>query len=76
MFEGNCALVNAEAYLLGDLSGGHVMMVADNVDHNTRRLDGKNTFYGMGMIAAITPHRSIDHLIPRKKIFSYFLANY
>ena len=69
MFEGNCALVNAAAYLLGDLSGGHVMMVADNVDHNTRTLDGKNTFHGMGMIAAITPHRSIDRLIPRKKVF-------
>ena len=69
MFEGNCALVNAAAYLLGDLSGGHVMMVADNVDHDTRTLDGKNTFHGMGMIAAITPHRSIDRrLIPRKKV--------
>ena len=68
MFEGNCALVNAAAYLLGDLSGGHVMMVADNVDHNTRTLDGKNTFHGMGMIAAIIPHRSIDRLNPRKKV--------
>ena len=26
--------------------------VADNVDHNTATLDGKNTFHGMGIIAA------------------------
>ena len=28
---------------------------ADNVDHNVRTLDGKNTFHGMGIIAAFTP---------------------
>ena len=26
--------------------------VADNVDHNTTTLDGKNTFHGMGIIGA------------------------
>ena len=28
--------------------------VADNFDHNIATLDGKGTFHGMGMIAAIT----------------------
>ena len=28
---------------------------ADNVDHNSRTLDGHNTFHGMGMIVVITP---------------------
>ena len=28
---------------------------ADNVDHNVRTLDGKNTFHGMGIIATVTP---------------------
>ena len=28
---------------------------ADNVDHNSRTLDGRNTFHGMGIIAAVTP---------------------
>ena len=27
---------------------------ADNVDHNTRTLDGKDTFHGMGMIAIVS----------------------
>ena len=57
---GNCALVNVAAYLLGYLSGGHVMIVVDNVDRNTRTLDGKNTFHGMGMIAAIHTKVLID----------------
>ena len=30
---------------------------ADNVDHNLRTLDGKDTFHGMGMIAAISKAR-------------------
>lgn len=28
---------------------------ADNVDHNIRTIDGKNTFHGMGIIVGITP---------------------
>ena len=30
---------------------------ADNVDHNIISLDGKGTFHGMGMIAALTPRK-------------------
>ena len=29
--------------------------VGDNVDHNTKTLDGLNTFHGMGLIATSTP---------------------
>lgn len=36
---------------------GHFMQyAADNVDHNIRSLDGKNTFHGMGIIATVTPN--------------------
>ena len=28
-----------------------MQFVADNVDHNSRTLDGMNTFHGMGIIA-------------------------
>ena len=30
-----------------------LMFMADNVDHNLCTLDGKGTFHGMGMIAAL-----------------------
>ena len=32
-----------------------IQFSADNVDHNVRTIDGKNTFHGMGMIACVTP---------------------
>ena len=32
-----------------------VQFVGDNVDHNTRTLDGHNTFHGTGIIATLTP---------------------
>ena len=35
-----------------------VQYVADNVDHNIRTNDGKNTFHGMGIIATITPRNT------------------
>jgi len=31
-----------------------VQYIADNVEHNTRTLDGMGTFHGMGIIATIT----------------------
>ena len=36
--------------------GSFVQWTADNVDHNCRTLDGKNTFHGMGIVASVTPH--------------------
>ena len=32
-----------------------VLFAAVNVDHNIVTLDGKGTFHGMGMLAAVTP---------------------
>ena len=32
-----------------------MQFVADNVDHNSRTLDGMNTFHGMGIIVAVSP---------------------
>ena len=42
--------------------------VADNIDHNTATLDGKNTFHGMGIIAASIGNGSFScKRIPRGK---------
>ena len=34
-----------------------LLFAGDNVDHNILTIDGKGTFHGMGIIAAITPGR-------------------
>lgn len=50
----NCAAPN----LLGkdiDVLNSALLFAADSVDHNILNTDGKGTFHGMGMIAAITP---------------------
>ena len=44
--------------------------VADNVDHNTSTLDGKNTFHGMGIIATTTPGTKRANPIPRLQVTS------
>lgn len=44
-----------------------IKYVADNVDHNLRTLDGKNTFHGMGIIS-IYPNLQVENSkIPRIK---------
>ena len=45
-----------------------VQYAADNVDHNSRTLDGHNTFHGMGMIVVITPENQCTKPIPRVKV--------
>ena len=42
--------------------------VVDNVNHNLRNLDGKNTFHGMGIIATATPGTSQVRQVPRMKV--------
>jgi hypothetical protein len=42
------------------------LFVADNVDHNSITLDGKGTFHGMGMIAALTPGIKRTYLLDRR----------
>ena len=69
LFEKNSALVN-KTELHGLDQGAFVHHIADNADHNTRTLDGKNTFHGMGIIATITPSpKAITRMtIPRKQV--------
>ena len=45
-----------------------MLFAADNVDHNILTLDGKDTFHGMGMVAATTPGKQNSRKIPRKKV--------
>ena len=40
----------------------------DNVDHNVRTLDDKDTFHGMGMICTTTTGTKRKRYVPRKKI--------
>ena len=45
-----------------------IQYIADNVDHNIATLDGKDTFHGMGIIAATTNQRGniIKELIVKR----------
>lgn len=47
----------------------------DNVDHNVRSIDGKNTFHGMGIITAVTPASSADRPIRREHVTSQEIAS-
>ncbi|EDO49780.1 predicted protein [Nematostella vectensis] len=47
-----------------------VQYIADNVDHNTRTLDGSGTFHDMGIIAVITPSLIGKKLIPKRDVTS------
>ena len=38
---------------------------ADNVDHNIKSLDGKNTFHGMGITSVFTPGINVETRIRR-----------
>ena len=44
-----------------------MQFVADNVDHNIRTIDDRDTFHGMGIIASVTPGTKISRTIPRLK---------
>ena len=48
--------------------GQFVQYVADNVDHNIHTIDGKYTFHGMCLIAAVTPSVRSHRGIPRLKV--------
>jgi hypothetical protein len=37
------------------LTSFHLQYIADNVDHNIRTINGHCTFYGMGIVASVTP---------------------
>ena len=57
MFETNAAVTSGTELNIPDRDC-LVQYVADNVDHNIRTIDGKNTFHGMGIIATITPRNT------------------
>ena len=48
--------------------GSFVQFSADNVDHNSRTIDGYDTFHGMGIIACNTPGIPFNMSLPRREI--------
>ena len=54
-----------------------LQFVADNVDHNTDTLDGKQTFHGMGMISCLTPKATgfFGRKILRKDVSAEDISN-
>lgn len=63
-----CAANTQGADIPGFTSDHVIQHVADNVDHNSRTLDGFNTFHGMGIVAAVTPAVKFQTPIPRVSI--------
>ena len=49
---------------------GMMLFAADNVDHNIVTLDGKGTFHGMEMMAAVTPGKQRHRVVPKRKAFT------
>ena len=60
-----CASVTASETPTNHDPRTFVQYAADNVDHNIRTLDGKNTFHGMGIIGAFTPGINVETRIKR-----------
>ena len=66
MFNNNAAL--SQGTDIPSFNGKFAQYAADNVDHNTRTLDGHNTFHGMGMIAVVTPGTKHSRNVARRKV--------
>ena len=62
------AAVSQETDIPGYTPGQFVQYSADNVDHNSRTLDGTGTFHGMGIIASITPGTRATVVISKRKV--------
>ena len=58
----------------GFASGHFVQFVANNVGHNSRTLDGMETFHGMDIIAAVSPGIKTCTPIPRVTVSAEDLA--
>ncbi|KAG7178151.1 hypothetical protein Hamer_G003931 [Homarus americanus] len=67
-FEKNAADSVAPDLLVDDIDllDMTFLFAGDNVDHNILTIDGRRTFHGMGIIAALTLGRTKDHVIPRR----------
>ena len=50
------------------VAGSLLHLIADNVDHNAKTLDGENVVHMMGQMGAITPAAPIKKQIQRNKI--------
>lgn len=75
-FEKNAAnMFFEESMDLTEVPDLALLFAADNVDHNTATLDGKNTFHGMGMIAAYNPSIHKHKCMPRKNTSSLDLVD-
>ena len=57
--ERNAAKVHGTDLPCQNDSPRFVQYSADNVDHNIRTLDRNGTFHGMGIIASVTPERTL-----------------
>ena len=68
-FEKNACVVN-EFQTNTISSNMHIQYIADNIDHNTRTLDGFNTFHGIGIIASITSQSKISGKVPRNVVLN------
>ena len=69
-FEKNAADIVAVHMLGEDVNsqGIAVQCTGHNVDHSIHTSDGKDTFHGRGMVAALTPGRTANPIIPRQSI--------
>ena len=65
-FEKNAAV--ASQPVIDEHTSQFMQYIADNVDHQTRTLDGHGTFHGMGSVVAITPAAKASLIIPRIEI--------
>ena len=45
-----------------------MLFTGDNVDYNILTIDWKGAFRGMGIIAALTPRKQPDIVVPRKQV--------
>ena len=68
-YESNAA-VSRGVDIPGNIKENFIQYIADNVDHNTRTIDGHNTFHGMGIIAGITPVNKGIKPVPRVNVTS------
>ena len=49
-------------------NGAFIQWSVDNVDHNLGTLDGKGTFYGMGIVVVVLPSGCFSQLIQITKL--------
>ena len=69
-FEENAAISFSQSMSDFEINNNeHTLLFAgDNVDHNIMTIDGKGSFHGMGIIAAITPGKQTSHSISRHRM--------